>query len=91
MAGCNTRMIYDKQAFQERIEQSKKPGSYKLLQDQNNNTGACFAVNGPRSTRFHASTEIPKFRREDRVDIESLLRDFEFFICIREDKLAKAQ
>ena len=73
MAGCNTRMIYDKQAFQERIEQSKKPGSYKLLDDQNSNKGACFAVNGPRSTRFHASTEIPQFRRDDRVEIESLL------------------
>lgn len=73
MAGCNTRMIYDKQAFQERIEQSKKPGSYKLNEQQNSNDKACFASNGPRSTRFYASNEIPEFRRADRVEIESLL------------------
>ena len=73
MAGCNTRMIYDKQAFQERIEQSKKAGSYKLNEQQNSNDKACFASNGPRSTRFYASNEIPQFRRADRVEIESLL------------------
>jgi hypothetical protein len=73
MAGCNTRMMYDQQAFKEKVEESKKPGSYWLYNKQNENASVCFAVNGPRSTRFHASNEIPQFKKEDRVEIESLL------------------
>ena len=35
MAGCNTRMMYDQEAFKEKIEQSKRPGTYRLYEQQN--------------------------------------------------------
>lgn len=73
MAGCNTRLMYDQLAFKEKVEQSKKPGNYHLYENQNKSDGTCFATNGPRSTRFHNSNEIPQFKRADRVEIESLL------------------
>ena len=59
MAGCNTRMMYDQLAFKEKVEESKKPGTYRLYEQQNQHASTCFAANGPRSTRFHASNEIP--------------------------------
>jgi len=73
MAGCNTRMMYDQEAFKEKIEQSKKPGSYRLYDQQNEHNQVCFSANGPRSTRLNASNEIPQFKRADQVQIESLL------------------
>ena len=73
MAGCNTRMMYDQLAFKEKVEESKKPGSYRLNNNQIQNSDTCFAVDGPRPTRFYTSNEIPQFKREDRVEIESLL------------------
>lgn len=73
MAGCNTRMMYDQLAFKEKVEESKKPGTYRLYDQQNQHANTCFAANGPRSTRFHASNEIPQFKKADRVEIESLL------------------
>ena len=73
MAGCNTRMMYDQEAFKEKIEQSKRPGSYRLYEQQNEHNQVCFSANGPRSTRFSASNEIPQFKRTDQVQIESLL------------------
>jgi len=91
MANCNTRLIYDKCAFQERIEESKRPLGYIVNTNQYQHNNTCFGVDGPRSTRLYNSNEIPEFKRVDQVDIESLLtgRDIKHTKCKKDRTISE--
>lgn len=79
MSGYNSRINFDKNYYNEFVNQQTNVGEYRLNKIYAENDNKCYSLNGPRQNNYKANTEVLSYNLMDRKEIENYLRNLDVY------------